>query len=177
MNDAAARTFAWWLSAPAGFSAMAAIPIGLISGAGLVLVPILALTSAGIWFGGRAVWRRFGPANAFAGFGIGWLAGIAAGAVVYGAFALDARIGPSLGGSIVESMVSSGAAQGLNAGVAAAQPGGVANVAMAPALLVAAPAGAMAGALFAILAMLAVCGLCVVAGAIGGAVAARKSHP
>jgi hypothetical protein len=174
MHEASSRTFAWWLAAPIAAAALVAVPLGLITGYGVVLGPILALCAAVVWLGARGLWRRAGVGNVLAGLGLGFLSGTVAGALTYGAFALDARIGPSLGGSVVKTFVEGAIDDGFQKGVQAAQPGGAANVAMAPAVLVSAPVGAAAGALGAILIVLLVSGLPGLTGVIGGAIAANK---
>lgn len=170
----AARTFAWWLAAPAILSSIGALTIGLWAGQGLALSAILAVMAAGFWFASRAVWTRWGPGSGWAGAGIGFLMGLAACGVTYGAFVLDGQLGPSLGGSLAKWFIEGNIDEGIKAGVGVAVPGGPGSVLTAPAAIVTVPAGALAGALVSILAIMAVCALPILTGLIGGAVAARR---
>jgi hypothetical protein len=176
MNDQPSRTIAWWVSGPTILAAALALPYGLVTGYGVALTPILLLCAAAIWFGSRAFWRSAGPSRVLAGAGLGVLVGVAASTMFYGALALDARLGPWMGGSVVGSAMERAINTGLNAGVTAAQPGGAANVAMAPAVLVTAPAGAFAGLMVAVMVILAVCAATVLAGVVGGARAAAQAR-
>jgi hypothetical protein len=168
----AAHRLGLFLILPIVLGAIAAGFAAFIWG-GWALAVFLCLNVIVVWYGSTFLWsavvRRWGPLSLGLSVGVGLCLGLLASGTTYLTLLADARLGPQLGGSMVSNIMRGFVDTGLQAAINSTSTGHpVGDTLTAPALIVIAPAGAIGGALGAIVLMLGFSALPTVFGLFGG---------